>query len=78
MVISMVKSDRMRIWLRAIRQNNNMTQEEVAQMSKISRSYYVQLETRGESKFPRPATAKRIAKVLDFDWTVFYENNGAG
>ena len=52
-----------------------MTQEYVATLAEISRSYYVQLETGSGCKSIRPQTAKRIARVLKFDWTLFFEED---
>lgn len=64
----------MRQWLIQLRELKGMTQLDVASQSGISRSYYsgVELGTRNV----KPATAKRIAQVLGFDWTLFFEENG--
>ncbi|MBP7213301.1 MAG: helix-turn-helix transcriptional regulator [Anaerolineaceae bacterium] len=48
-----------------------LTQQEVADAAQIKRSYYGLIEN-GE-RTPLPHNAKRIASVLDFDWTLFYE-----
>ena len=63
----------MRKWLREIRKQKKLTQNEVAKMSGISGNYYSCIET-GERGNPLPvSTAKRIAKSLNFDWQQFYD-----
>ena len=52
-----------------------MTQAYVAALAEISRPYYVQLETGSGCKSLRPHTAKKIARVLEFDWTIFFEED---
>lgn len=52
------------------RKEKHMTQNEVAKEAGITRPYYNMIE-RG-LKRPAPEVAKRIAKVLDFDWPIFY------
>jgi putative transcriptional regulator len=62
----------LRLWLKNYRVNLDLTQEEVAEQSGIARSTYGAIET-GE----RNATvqnAKSIAKVLGFNWTLFFED----
>jgi transcriptional regulator with XRE-family HTH domain len=63
----------MRDWIKMIRENKHMTQEQVAIQASISRTYYTRIEcsVRGQ-KLPVP-TAQRIAVVLHFDWRRFYE-----
>jgi transcriptional regulator with XRE-family HTH domain len=63
----------MRKWLREIRENQHMTQDEVAHMAGFSRTYYTRIECsiRGH-KLP-VSTAQQIAFVLHFDWQRFYE-----
>ena len=58
-------------WLIELRKNKNMTHEEVSNACDISRQYYSMIEM-GE-RSPSVETAKKIAKVLDFDWTKFYD-----
>lgn len=48
-----------------------MTQQEVADKSKIERSYYTMIEN-GNRK-PSVEVAKRIAKTMNFNWTIFFE-----
>ena len=60
-----------RNWLRIYRENKNKTQQEVAEKGDISQSAYAMIEI-GERN-PSVGTAKKIAEVLEFDWTKFYE-----
>ncbi len=64
----------MRKWLKNIRSTKGLTQLEVAKRAKIERSYYTMIEN-GDRK-PSVAVAKRIANVLGFEWTIFFENKG--
>ena len=60
-----------REWLVAFRKAKNLTQSELSQaigISQISLSSYEQ-----GIRTPKPFIAKKIAKVLGFDWTKFYE-----
>lgn len=61
----------MRDWLVAIRVAKGMTQAEVAEKAHISQPSLCDIE-RGINS-PRPDTAKKIAEVLDFPWTKFFE-----
>ena len=58
-------------WLEEIRTANGMSQKEVAEAAEISQPTYCNIEKgkRGISV----DTARRIAAVLGFDWTRFYE-----
>lgn len=48
-----------------------MTQEKVADLAEIERSYYTKIEN---GLTPSVKVAKRIAGVLGFEWTLFFEN----
>lgn len=61
----------MRKWLKEKRESNKMTQKEVAESVGFSRQGYSQIE--GGARRPSPEKAKKIAEVLDFDWTLFYK-----
>ena len=63
----------MREWLIQLRELKGLTQLQVANQSGISRSYYSGIEI--GTRNVKPATAKRIASVLGFDWTLFFEEN---
>lgn len=59
-------------WLIRTRETSGMSQEQVAGSCKITRQYYNFIENGRRS--PSPKIAKRIAAVLGFDWTKFYED----
>lgn len=61
----------MRHWLKQFRLARNLTQEEVAKLSGISRTYYADVE-RGVANAGGSA-AKRIADTLGFDMSLFFE-----
>jgi len=61
-----------RIWLQKLRIAANKTHQEVANEAGIERAYYTMIENGTRS--PSPAVAQRIAKVLGFDWTIFFTN----
>lgn len=60
----------MRDWLKEYRDKRGLTQEETANLSGISRSYYTHIEQ--GNKTPTVEVAKNIAKTLKFDWVVFF------
>lgn len=62
-----------RSWLSHIRKNKGMTQQQVASSSFIDRSYYSQIESGKRS--PGLNVARNIAKVLNFDPLLFYEDD---
>ena len=64
-----------RLWLYNIRKKENLTQEEVAVKSEISRAYYTEIEN--GMKRPGAEVAQRIADVLGFNWTKFFEKKSA-
>lgn len=63
----------MRDWLKDMRVTKGLTQEQVALLSGISRSYYTSIEQ--GIKTPSVSTAKAVAKTLKFNWVIFFENN---
>ena len=64
----------MRKWLREIREKAGLTTYETAERAGISQSYYFAIEV-GERGNPLNVDiAKKIAEVLGFDWTRFYED----
>lgn len=52
------------------RLKKNLTMRQVSEASNISESFYSMIES-GERR-PSVETAKKIAAVLGFDWTLFY------
>ncbi|SHN87991.1 helix-turn-helix transcriptional regulator [Desulfitobacterium chlororespirans] len=67
----MIKSEP-RLWLIEKRGANN--QQEVASKAGIDRSFYSQIEN--GSRNPSVNTAKKIAKALNFEWTLFFNQYG--
>jgi len=62
----------MRSWLKKLRhESHNMTQEQLAKMVGISRTMITEIENGNAN--PSVKVAKKIAAVLDFNWTKFYE-----
>ncbi len=61
----------MRFWLKKIRKTNNWTQVEISKEVGISQQYYNFIEN--GTRRPSPEVAKKIAKILDFEWTKFFE-----
>lgn len=61
-----------RTWLADIRNNLNMTHQDVADKINVSRQYYGMIEN-GE-RDPSVSTAKKIANTLEFDWTIFFDS----
>lgn len=66
----------MRKWLVQIRMAAKKSQQEVADEAGISQSYYAGIETGIRGKPLAVPVAKKIAAVLGFDWTRFYEEDG--
>ncbi len=62
----------MRFWLLEKRKHKEKTQDYIAYKARISRSMYAMIES-GERN-PSVTVAKNIAKVLNFDWTLFFED----
>ena len=66
----------MRKWLAEIRTSAKKSQQKVADEAGISQSYYAGIETGIRGKPLAVPVAKKIAAVLGFDWTRFYEEDG--
>jgi len=60
-----------RQWLKDKRINAKLTQRQISEFCGISESYYSLIEN-GIRNVP-VKTAKKIAKILNFDWTEFYK-----
>jgi len=60
----------MRHWLKQIRKSKGHTQQSIAKLCGISRSYYADIE-RGDAD-AGGKTAKKIADELGFDMTLFF------
>lgn len=61
-----------RKWLIEKRKNKKISQEELAKKCDVAQVTIARIEA-GERR-PSPELAKKIARVLDFDWTKFYED----
>lgn len=62
-------------WLKNIRTERGMTQDQVAEaVGGISRTAYTNIET--GIRRPSVEVAQRIAGVLGFEWTRFFESPG--
>ncbi|MEK4715375.1 helix-turn-helix transcriptional regulator [Sporosarcina sp. FSL K6-5500] len=62
----------MRKWLKEIRENEGLTQEQIAERSGIARATYGHIES-GE-RGATVANAKKISAALGFHWTLFFED----
>ena len=62
----------MRQWLKQIRKKKKMTHGDVSKECGFSRTLYTLVEN--GLRRPSVENAKRIASVLGFDWTRFYED----
>lgn len=62
-------------WLKEIRRRKGLTQEEIAEQALIRQPSYCNIE-KGRRK-PTTNTAKRIATILEFDWTLFFEEGNS-
>lgn len=58
-------------WLKAIRTSARLSTYEVASRAGISQSHYSMIENGQRGIAPK--TAKKIALVLGFEWTKFYD-----
>jgi len=63
----------MRTWLVEARKKKNFTHQNVADLVGIKRQYYGMIEN-GE-RTPSVGIAKKIAGILDVEWTLFFEND---
>lgn len=59
----------MRLWLRNIRLMRRMTEKQVADAAGIAQPFYHRIEN---GAAPSVQTAKKISKILGFDWTLFF------
>ncbi|PID24870.1 helix-turn-helix transcriptional regulator [Sporosarcina sp. P7] len=59
----------MRMWLKAEREMKKLTYQSIADLIDVERQYYGMIEK--GNRTPSPKVAKKIAKVLGVDWTLF-------
>ena len=62
---------RKRIWLVNYRTKKGLSQNQVANQIEVSQQMYNYIEN--GKRNPSPKLAKKIADVLNFSWTKFYE-----
>ena len=62
----------MRTWLKDIRAKKGLTQQEVANAANVDVTMISKIEL-GERR-PSVEVAKKIASVMGFNWTRFYED----
>lgn len=69
-----MEKERLQEILLTARNKKRLTQEEVVLLSEepITRQYYGMIENGGRK--PSVKIAKSISKVLEVDWTIFFEN----
>lgn len=60
-------------WLKEIRKKKGMTQDAVAVETNLKRASYGNIES--GARMPSVEAAKRIADVLGFEWTRFFEDH---
>ena len=63
----------MRLWLKEIREQKNLTQKQVAEAVGISQQYYQFIEQGKRIEPDKVENEKAIATYLGFDWTKFFE-----
>ena len=61
-----------RKWLKQLRLKQCLNHEDVANAANIHRAYYTMIE--GGHRNPSVDVAKKIAAVLGFDWTMFFDD----
>ena len=67
----------MRTWLKELRlKSRSMTQKQLATLVGISRTMITEIENGNAN--PSVEVAKRIAAVLGFDWTRFFDDDPPG
>lgn len=62
-------------FLQAARKEHNLTQAELAKQVGTTQEVISRIET--GKRYPSPFLAQRIASVLGFDWTAFYQDKPA-
>lgn len=60
--------------IKEAREAKQLTQQELADVIGRDRSLITKIEN-GDA-FPSVTTAKEIGRVLEIDWTIFFENQG--
>lgn len=63
-----------REWLVVFRKNQGLSQEAVADQAGITRQYYGMIEN--GDRMPSVSVAKKIGKILSFNWVIFFDSKG--
>ena len=66
----------MRVWLREYRIKSGLSQKKVAVKAGVSCQFYNYVEH--GTRRPSYEVAKRIATILGFEWTLFFETESKG
>ena len=61
-----------RMWLKDIRIEKGLTQQDVANSGGFARTYYTMVEQ--GKRTPSVDIAKTISRVMGFEWTIFFED----
>jgi putative transcriptional regulator len=77
-ILVIAEAKQMLQWLRAIRKEKGLSQSRVAEAAQISQQYYNMIELGQRGNPLNVNVAKRIAAVLDFEWTRFYQEDQKG
>lgn len=62
-----------RDWFKTVRENKKMTQNNLACCVGVTRQHIGLIEN--GTAVPSVTVAKKIASILDFDWTKFFEDD---
>lgn len=62
-----------RKWLIELRKKNDLTQDQLAEKCGITQMMIANIES--GIRRPSPKTAQKIAEILKFNWTKFYEES---
>ena len=65
----------MRDWLKNIRLEKGLTQQQVAEQVGISTNYYSYIENGQRCEPSKNNTEMKIAETLGFDWKLFFEDD---
>lgn len=60
-----------RLWLKLLRKEKGLTQQDIADILNISRQHYSMIEN-GERN-PSTKLAMRFGSILGFDWVAFFD-----
>ena len=66
----------MRTWLKDIREEQHMSQQEISERAEIAQPSYSNIEL--GKRNPSVDAAKKIASILNFPWTRFYDEAEEG